>query len=458
VLATSGERARIPARLAGVWRGCIGAVRQQSSRSFNRHLLVTVYFPTALLAFGQGAMVPILPLYARQFSASYSLAGLAVSAAWIGTLMMDVPVGLLLPRIGHRRAMVIGCGLFAAGTIALAFAHSAPELIIYRLLAGIGTAFWGLSRHAYIAQAVPVESRGRVISVFGGINRLGWFVGPAVGGFVGRDFGLSTAILVAGILALGATGFAIAVPELPNLRPAPGAHRLSLAVISEIIQLRWRELLTAGTAQIFAQMIRQARYIVIPLYGRDILGLDAAQVGVIISASSFLDMSLFIPAGMIMDRWGRKAAAIPSFLLLGLGMGLIPFTTSYWTLCAAGLLIGFGNGIGSGTMMTLGADLAPEGRTGEFLGIWRLIGDSGQALSPLAVGLIADLIGITLTSGATALLGLFAASTLGFFVQETRWAQSRSTPPAEPLPACHGASRLAQSPLPSTTRKRETGR
>ena len=385
-----------------------------------RRLLLPVYLPTVLLAFGQGVMVPILPLYALEFGGSYGLAGLVVSAAWIGTLLADLPTGLLLPRLGFRRSMVIGCGLFAAGTTALAFAGFAPELILYRFIAGIGTALWGLSRHTYVTHAVPPASRGCAIAVFGGINRIGWFAGPAVGGLLGQLYGLSVPILVAGALAIVALVVAaIAVGPAASWNPR-SSHQFGAGVLREIVHDRWRELLAAGSAQIFAQMIRAARQLVIPLYGSEVIGLDRAQVGFIVSLMSMVDMSLFVPAGMIMDRYGRKAAAVPSFLILGLGMALIPFTHSYWTLLGAALVLGLGNGIGSGTMMTLGADLAPRGRTGEFLGIWRLIGDSGQALAPLIIGTVADLIGLVLTAGTVAGLGLAAAGTLALFVEETR--------------------------------------
>jgi hypothetical protein len=72
-------------------------------------------------------------------------------------------------------------------------------------------------------------------------------------------------------------------------------------------------------------------------------------------------------------------------------------------------------------MMTLGADLAPAGRTAEFLGVWRMIGDTGQAIAPLVVGSIADVIGIALTAGVVAGLGGLAAVTLALVGRETRW-------------------------------------
>jgi MFS family permease len=85
----------------------------------------------------------------------------------------------------------------------------------------------------------------------------------------------------------------------------------------------------------------------------------------------------------------------------------------------AAALIGFGNGLGSGTMMTLGADLAPPGATGEFLGIWRLIGDLGQVGGPMAVGILASIFGLTGSALALAGIGLLAALTLLFLVKET---------------------------------------
>ena len=83
-------------------------------------------------------------------------------------------------------------------------------------------------------------------------------------------------------------------------------------------------------------------------------------------------------------------------------------------------MIGFGNGLGSGSMMTLGADLAPRGATGEFLGLWRLIGDSGSAGGPLIVGYLTDAIGFELTAYVLAGFGVAAALTLALLVRETR--------------------------------------
>jgi MFS family permease len=121
-----------------------------------------------------------------------------------------------------------------------------------------------------------------------------------------------------------------------------------------------------------------------------------------------------------MDRFGRKTAAVPSFAIMTLGVAMIPLASSFAELMAAAAVIGFGNGLGSGTMMTLGADLAPDNATGEFLGVWRLIGDAGAFVGPVAVGLLATAAGLKGSAVLLAVFGAAATLTLAFMVRETR--------------------------------------
>ncbi len=185
------------------------------------------------------------------------------------------------------------------------------------------------------------------------------------------------------------------------------------------LKARYRVLATAGIGQLLAQMIRNGRSSVLPLYAADVVGLHVNQIGLVVSLASAVDMSLFYPAGWLMDHLGRKYAILPSFLIQALGMFLLPFTHTFGTLLTAAMVIAFGNGIGSGSMMTLGADLAPKESRGEFLGVWRLIGDAGTAGGPLVVGQVADLVALPMAPWALAASGLCAGLVFGLLVPET---------------------------------------
>lgn len=383
-------------------------------------LVIGVYVPTALLAFGQGLLLATLPLFADDFGVSYELVSLAVSAAAIGTLTMDLPAGALLHRLGLRPAMIIGCGLVVVCTLALVVVEQFPHLIALRLGAGIGTALWGLSRHAYITEAIPIAQRGKAISTFGGINRIGVFGGPLLGGIVATAFGLRASFAVSAALATAALVIAILLirPVAPTEAELTIRHRWRR--VGQTLKTAWRDFVAASVAQTFAQMIRQGRHLIIPLYARDVIGLDVAQIGFIMSLSAIVDVSMFMPAGFLMDRFGRKVASVPSFAVMGAGVALIPFAGDFGSLLVAAIVIGLGNGLGSGAMMTLGADMAPPGATGEFLGIWRLIGDSGGAAGPLLVGVVASAFGLIGGTYVLAGVGLAASLTIALLVRETR--------------------------------------
>ena len=74
-----------------------------SDTSINaRHLLLAVYVPALSFAVGRGVLIPIMPLYVRSYDVSYGLVGLVLAAESAGTLLSDMPAGVLMRRIGHK--------------------------------------------------------------------------------------------------------------------------------------------------------------------------------------------------------------------------------------------------------------------------------------------------------------------------------------------------------------------
>ena len=194
--------------------------------AYRSPLLVAVYVPTLLLAFAEGLLIAVLPLYAASFGVGYGLVGFASSAAAIGTLLTDVPAGAVLGRVGLRPAMILGSGLVAMSTLALVWSDQFPGLVLLRFLAGIGAALWALSRHAYIAEAIAPAQRGQALSMFGGINRLGIFGGPAIGGVLADQAGIhATFGLSAALAGLALAMSAILLKPLTRSATRARGHR-----------------------------------------------------------------------------------------------------------------------------------------------------------------------------------------------------------------------------------------
>lgn len=392
-------------------------------------LLLAVYVPTAIFSLCDGLLVPTLPLFVASFDVPLATVGLALAAEAVGMLLADLPAGWLLGRVAPKAAMLAGGLVTASAVLLTSLAPTLVLVVALRVIAGAGLSLFSLSRHAYLAHATRSVDRGRAIAIYGGINRLGVFIGPAVGGALAALFGLRAPFLLYGVLILLA--LVLVVLFIPSEADIGTRHGLpggaSARRPREALLASSGRLANAGFGHILGQAVRAGRRVLIPLYAAQVIGLDVATVGMIVSVSGLVDMLMFYPAGWLMDRRGRKYAIVPCFVVMGLGIAMVPFASNFWLLMLAGVVIGVGNGLGSGTMMTLGADLAPREAMGEFLGIWRMIGDVGMVGGPVLIGAVAQ--SMSLGSAASVVAGLSLAAAL-WFAKRVPETLERSTTPA----------------------------
>ena len=124
-------------------------------------LLYAVYVPTFILAFCQGMLALLLPVYVIGLGLSYSLIGLVLAGYGIGTLIGDLPAGVIQDRIGNRLSMTIGICVMALGMLALSQSERFAMLVLCGISIGAGASLWNVSRHAYLAHNTLNSSRGR---------------------------------------------------------------------------------------------------------------------------------------------------------------------------------------------------------------------------------------------------------------------------------------------------------
>ncbi|TFG67651.1 MAG: MFS transporter [Anaerolineales bacterium] len=394
---------------------------QRRLRILARHpMMLSFYVPALMVAIANGLLSPILPLFIKDLGGSYVGIGLVLAAPLLGTLIGDIPGGVLLRRWGHRQAMVLGLLLTVSMTFTCFWAKSIGMAFVLQLISGFGTALYAVARHTFVTDMVSIGSRGRAISAFGGMMRIGKFIGPMFGGTLGATYGLRLPFLVYGVIGgIAVVTVLLAAVTAPaikhNVNPNP-KHRISLL---SVVRPRIKLLIPAGVGQLFAQMIRSGRTAIIPLYAADVVGLDVGAIGWLLGIGAFVEMTLFYPAGWIMDHVGRKAAIVPSFLIQAVAMACVPLSSTFTTLLLCVMAIGAGNGLSSGAMMTLGSDLSPSKGRGEFLGVWRLIGDIGSSGGPNLVGTVADALALPSAAIVLAVAGLISAAVFGFLLPET---------------------------------------
>jgi MFS family permease len=416
-----------------------------------RGVLLSGFLPAALFAIGEGAIIPIIPIAADSLGASLAFAGFVAALILVGELIGDVPSGVVVGRIGERNAMMGAAVVSVVGLLVCVVAPNAWVLALGVFLVGVSTAVFALARHAYMTTAIPLRIRARALSSLGGVFRFGYFVGPFVSAGVVHLTGTTQSafwihvvcclaaavvLLVLRDPATGVRGLRLPsrasgpehAPDGTGRTGAPEPHpdepptdtgaqfveREAHGLFRTIRENR-AVLARLGSGAALIGALRAGRQVILPLWAVSV-GLDDASAALVIGIAGAVDFALFYTSGQIMDRWGRLASALPCMLGLAVSYFLLAWSghldarVGWFVGIAIGMSLA--NGVGSGILMTLGADLAPRGNPAPFLGAWRFTGDFGSAAAPLVISGVTAVASLALASGVMGVLGLVGAGVL----------------------------------------------
>lgn len=364
-----------------------------------RELALPVYAPSLLFSAGESGLIPLIPASAEKLGADIPTAALIAGLVLIGTLVADLPAATIVNRFGERVSMIWAAFIAAAGTLLAVFATNIYTIGAGVFLLGMTAAIFGLARHSYIAETAPKEYRARSLSILGGMFRLGAFIGPLVGAWIIQNYGIENIYWMsvvfcslAGIILLGTK--AEKMPDTPPNR-AGG--------IWEVAKIEKKKLFTLGVASSLLTFLRTVRHLALPLWALHI-ELDLTTTALIIGLAGAIDFALFYNGGQVIDKYGRRFAAVPTILAIGLGIAFIPFTTDASSFAIVAVALAVANALGSGLVLTIGADLAPEGARNEFLAAFRLMLDGGIAAAAPIISVLTVAVG--LSTGLFALSGL----------------------------------------------------
>jgi len=392
--------------------------QQESAQatSVYRRLLLPIYVPTLLSSVSLQALLVLLPLYVLEQGAGAAFAALLIGLRGVGMLLFDLPAGIFLARLGDKPVLLAGLVGMTISTALFALSDNLWLMSAAALVSGMGFAAWMIGRQSYITDNCEIGERGRAMAAMAGIMRIGGFIGPAVGALLAQALGFGAAFIILSASAGAAVFFVMSFSH--NVLPETQLGNAHFKNIKEIVGANARVLSTGGAASLGLQLMRSGRILLIPLFGH-FLGLNITDIGLIISFAAMLDAAMFFPAGMIMDHYGRKWASVPCLVFFAVSLALLPLTAGYYSLLAVSLLAGFANGLGTGSLLTLGSDLAPAKGRKEFLGIWRFIGDIGHAGGPLMIGALINLATLGTAAIATAGIGMVSAAVMYWLVDET---------------------------------------
>lgn len=383
--------------------------------------------PALVFAIGEGAILPIIPAVAESLGAGIEFAGFIAGAVMIGQAVGNLPAAPVVARAGERTAMLLAVGVAMLGVVVSATATTTWMLLLGVLVIGFSAATFNLARHAFLTSFVPLRYRARALSTLGGVFRAGQFIGPfltagviAVTGVAQHAFWIfaGAAVLVVVVL-LFVPDVERLLADSPHGGGASGGARPPRVSLLRTFRDHRGVLLRLGTGAGIVALLRGARTVVLPLWALSI-GMDDATTAIVIGITGGIDFALFFVSGIVMDRYGREWTAVPSMLGMGIGLLVLSFThdlssASAW-FTAIAYATALANGLGSGILMTLGADLAPPEAPAPFLGAWRTITDGASATVPFIVAGLTALFALPLAVGVLGALGLAGAGIMARYI------------------------------------------
>jgi MFS family permease len=363
-----------------------------------------VFTPSLLFGIAEGGLLPIIPASAQAMGASLPTAGIILGLVMIGTLFADLPAARLINILGERKAMMSAAAVASVGTFIAAFATSLWVLGLGVFILGASVAVFGLARHSYLTEIVPYSHRARALSILGGVFRAGHFIGPLIGA------GLIVLIDLQAVYWNAVLFCALAALILLFIKPdrMPDTPATVPGGTWKVARRESKKLATLGVTSAIIGGLRTARLVGLPLWALSI-GLPPATIALYMGIAGALDLALAYTSGQIMDRFGRRWSALPTLLGLSLTFSLLTITTDETTFLAVALLMSLANGVGSGIILVIGADLAPKGERNEFLASYRLLVDSGVAAAPLVISGVTALVGLSFAMFTVSGLGIVGA-------------------------------------------------
>jgi MFS transporter, DHA1 family, multidrug resistance protein len=362
-----------------------------------------------VVALGFGLIVPVLPLYARSFGVAAAQVGLLGAAFALVRLFCDVPAGRLVGRVGPARSVALGTAIVAVSSAAAGLATSFMALVVLRGAGGIGSALFSAGLMAYLLTVVPRERMGRAMGLYQTSFLLGSAFGPVVGGLTAGQLGLRGPFFVYAAFCVAATLVALVTLRGVTLdqrgRPdaqAPGGTFVASGTASArgARRLHFAGLpptrgLLAALCSAFALwwLMGGFRFLVVPLFAEERLGLDVAAISFGITVSAVANLCTTWPAGWAVDRFGRHAVGVPAFLGVALAAGAMLLARDLPGYLAANALLGACYGVAAVVPGTLLADAIPRERAGEASGYNYLAQDLGNVLGPVAIGWLLDAAG-----------------------------------------------------------------
>ncbi len=370
--------------------------------------LAMIFIVVFIDLLGFGILIPILPTFAvKEIGMGEAAIGLIIAAYSLTQFIFTPLIGSYSDKYGRRQIILVTLLLNAIGYIIFAYAHSFVMLLISRVVAGVGGSSIGVAQ-AYIADVTTREERSKGMGMIGVAFGLGFVFGPLIGGWL-AGFGYFITGMSSAAFSLGALllSYFLLAESLPHEKRNLDSSRKLFNVSG------FKNIISTPVTGVVIILFFLVIFSVANIYGTfallcnqqyNLTDLDVGYLFAILGTVSVVIQGLFI--GKLAKRFNDIQLIAGGSFFLTLGLGLMPYGSSFTGLIIICVILSFGTGSLQPTLLSLISKVTSEKEQGTVLGVNQSLSSFGRMLGPLWGGFAFEYLGyeIPFITGA-----LFAA-------------------------------------------------
>lgn len=330
-------------------------------------------------------------LFAIELGVEQIYIGVVVAVYSVFPMLLGLYAGKLADRLGVRKPMIAGTlGLSVALFVPFVF-PSVPALFLSSTLIGASWVFYNVCAQNLMGILSVPATRARNFSNFGLCMAAGSFSGPMLAGFsidyAGYPYTylfLSASPIVAALILVS-----MRVPEGLGKGKVAEEHATYSSNLISNKPLR-RTLITSAIVLTGTDLFQ----FYMPIYGSSI-GLSASAIGIILGAFAVAAFVVRLVMPKLVKRWSPDTVLVWALFIGGFMYCVFPFFDDPVVLAALAFVLGLGLGCSQPLSLMLVYERAPEGRSGEALGLRLMLNNLMHIVIPLAFGSIGTAFGVT---------------------------------------------------------------
>jgi MFS family permease len=349
---------------------------------------------------------PLLPLFARDLGAGPALIGFVMGASTLTGIVLKLPAGAWSDISGRRPLLLFGALVFATLPFTYLGVSTLAALIMLRFVHGSATAVFGPVASASLSDIAPRSKRGTWLSTYSTAQGAGQALGPVLAGYLIAAGRFDLGFFAAGVIGLAAPLIVVGWRS-GSTAPSRARWQEFKAGIGEVG--RNRLVLVTSGAQAAQFVLNGALNAFLPLYGRDIVGLTTPQLGWLFGIQTVATLAVRPVIGFLSDRAGRRWVIVLGLTVCSTAVLAMSRVADLWALVAT--VLAYAGGVATTTAATSAyiTDVTHRARYGAAHGVFGTIYDVGDALGPIAAGLLVATVGYARMFQILALVGLTMA-------------------------------------------------